>query len=154
MDIVELLTQDAVVLRGGVSSKRQALHALADAAAVVFGLPADRVMESLLEREALGSTGLGGGVAVPHARIEGLSRVCGVFMRLDAPVAYDAVDDRPVDLFFALFAPPRDGAEHLRALAAVSRFLRSGERREQLRAAQSADEVLALFVSGASAHAA
>ena len=111
-------------------------------------------MEALLEREALGSTGLGSGVAVPHARIEGLDRVLAVFVRLDTPVAFGAVDDRPVDLLFALFAPPRDGAEHLRALAAVSRALRSPELREHLRKARTPDAIHALFVRNATAAAA
>ena len=117
MDIGDLLAQDGIVLRSGASSKRQALHVVAEAAANAMGMDADRVMDALLEREALSSTGLGSGVAVPHARIEGLTKVRAVFVRLETPVAYGAVDDRPVDLLFARFAPPRDGAEHLRALA-------------------------------------
>lgn len=146
MDIGELLADGGVVLRSGASSKRQALHTVAEAASHTLGLPESRIMEALLEREALGSTGLGSGVAVPHARLDGLSRVTAVFVRLDTPVAYGAVDDRPVDLLFALFAPPCDGAEHLRALAAVSRSLRSPEMREQLRQARTVDAVRALFV--------
>lgn len=146
MDIGDLLADGGVVLRSGASSKRQALHTVAEAAAQVLGMPDSRVMEALLEREALGSTGLGAGVAVPHARLEGVERVTAVFVRLDTPVAFGAVDDRPVDLLFALFAPPRDGAEHLRALAAVSRALRSPEMREQLRQARTTDAIRALFV--------
>jgi len=146
MDIGDLLAEGGVVLRSGASSKRQALHVVAEAAAPVLGLPEGKLLEALLEREALGSTGLGAGVAVPHARLEGVERVTAVFVRLDTPVAYGAVDDRPVDLLFALFAPPRDGAEHLRALAAVSRALRSSEMREQLRQARTADAIHALFV--------
>ena len=146
MAIGDLLAPQGVVLRGGASSKRQALHAVAEAAAQALGLDEGRVFDALLEREALGSTGLGSGVAVPHARLSGIERVTGVFVRLDTPVAYDAVDDRPVDLMFALFAPPKDGAEHLRALAAVSRALRSSELREQLRQARTTDAVRALFV--------
>lgn len=146
MDIGELLADGGVVLRGGASSKRQALHTVAEAAAQVLGMPESRVMEALLEREALGSTGLGSGVAVPHARLEGVDRVTAVFVRLETPVAYGAVDDRPVDLLFALFAPPRDGADHLRALAAVSRALRSPGMREQLRQARTTDAIRALFV--------
>ncbi|GAA0650540.1 PTS sugar transporter subunit IIA [Brevundimonas lenta] len=146
MDIGDLLADGGVVLRSGASSKRQALHVVADAAAEALGMPANRVLEALLEREALGSTGLGAGVAVPHARLEGIARVTAVFVRLDTPVAYGAVDDRPVDLLFALFAPPRDGADHLRALAAVSRALRSSEMREQLRQAHTPDAIHALFV--------
>ncbi|KQY80526.1 PTS sugar transporter subunit IIA [Brevundimonas sp. Root1423] len=146
MDIGDLLADGGVVLRSGASSKRQALHTVAEAAAQVLGMPENRVMEALLEREALGSTGLGSGVAVPHARLEGVEHVMAVFVRLDTPVAYGAVDDRPVDLLFALFAPPRDGAEHLRALAAVSRALRSPGMREQLRQARTVDAIRALFV--------
>ena len=146
MDIADLLLADGVVLRSGASSKRQALHTLADHAATALGLDENRILEALLEREALGSTGLGYGVAVPHARIEGLDRIVAVFVRLETPVAYEAVDDRPVDLILALFAPPGDGAEHLRALAAASRALRSSEMRQQLRQAHTADAIRALFV--------
>ncbi len=153
MDIGDLLADDGVVLRGA-SSKRQALHLVADVAAEALGLTTERVLEALLEREALGSTGLGSGVAVPHARVPGLNRVTGVFVRLDAPVAYGSVDDQPVDLMFALFAPPAAGAEHLRALAAVSRALRSPEMRERLRQAHTADAIRALFVRDAAPAAA
>ncbi len=154
MDIGDLLVRDGVVLKGGASSKRQALHAVASAAAQAIGLDEARIFEALMERETLGSTGLGSGVAVPHARLDGIDRVRAVFVRLDTPVAYDAVDDRPVDLLFALFAPPRDGAEHLRALAAVSRALRSPELREQLRQARTVDAIHALFVRSETATAA
>ena len=154
MDIGELLVRDGIVLKSGASSKRQALHVLASAAAQAMGLDEIRVFDALMEREALGSTGLGSGVAVPHARLAGLDRVKAVFVRLDTPVAYDSVDDRPVDLMFALFAPPRDGAEHLRALAAVSRALRSPELRENLRQARTIDAVHALFMRNEAATAA
>ena len=146
MDIGELLADGGVVLRSGASSKRQALHTVAEVAAQSLGMPENRILEALLEREALGSTGLGSGVAVPHARLEGIERVTAVFVRLDTPVVYGALDDRPVDLLLALFAPPRDGADHLRALAAVSRALRSPVMREQLRQARTPDAIRALFV--------
>lgn len=154
MDIGELLTADGIVLRGGASSKRQALHIVADAAAHILSMDEGRVMDALLEREALGSTGLGSGVAVPHARIEGMSRVCAVFVRLDTPIAWGSLDDRPVDMLFGLFAPPSDGADHLRALAAVSRAMRDPELREQLRQARTVDAVRALFVREKAATAA
>ena len=154
MDIGDLLAEDGIVLRSGASSKRQALHLVAETAANAMGLDTGRVMDALMEREALGSTGLGSGVAVPHARIEGLQRIFGVFVRLDTPVAYGSVDDRPVDLLFALFAPPRDGAEHLRALAAVSRAVRSPELRESLRQVRTIDAAKALFVIDRAATAA
>ena len=154
MDLSDLLASEAISLRGGASSKRHALSLTAEAAAQALGLNEVRAFEALLEREALGSTGLGGGVAVPHARIEGMSSVRGLFLRLETPVAFDAVDDRPVDLIFALFAPPKAGAEHLRALAAVSRSLRSPELREKLRQARTIDAVRALFVRDEAATAA
>jgi PTS system nitrogen regulatory IIA component len=154
MDIGELLTRDGIVLRSGASSKRQALHVAAEAAARVLGRDGNAIFTALMEREALGSTGLGGGVAVPHARLTGLDKVCAVFVRLDQPVAYGAVDDRPIDLMFALFASPDAGAEHLRALAAVSRALRSPELRERLRQAHTPDAIHALFVRDTAATAA
>jgi PTS system nitrogen regulatory IIA component len=154
MDIGELLVRDGVVLKTGASSKRQALHSVATAASHAIGLEESKVFDALMERETLGSTGLGAGVAVPHARLDGIDRVQAVFVRLDTPVPYDAVDDRPVDLIFALFAPPRDGADHLRALAAVSRALRSAKMREQLRQARTVDAIHALFVRNETATAA
>lgn len=141
-----MLTREGIVLRGGASSKRQALHIAAEAAAQMLSRDVQQVFSALMEREALGSTGLGGGVAVPHARLPGLDRVCAVFVRLDQPVAFEALDDRPVDLLFALFASPDAGAEHLRALAAVSRALRGAELRERLRQARTPDAIHALFV--------
>lgn len=149
MDIADLLSSGGIVLRGGVSSKRQALHTVAEAASIALGINEGQTLDALLEREALGSTGLGSGVAVPHARIKGLDRVCAVFVRLETPVAYESLDDRPVDLLFALFAPLNAGAEHLRALAAVSRAMRSPQLREQLRQARTVDAVRALFVKDA-----
>ncbi len=154
MDIADLLSSDGIVLRGGASSKRQAMQTVAEVAASALGLDESVALEALLEREALGSTGLGAGVAVPHARVPGLERVSAVFVRLDTPVAYESLDDRPVDLLFALFAPINAGAEHLRALAAVSRAMRSPELREQLRQARTVDAVNALFVKDVSASAA
>ena len=146
MHIGDLLVGDAILVRQGASSKRQALHMVAEAASVLLGISETRIFDALMEREALGSTGLGSGVAVPHARLAGLERVQAVFVKLETPVSYDAVDDRPVDLLFALFAPPTDGAEHLRALAAVSRALRSPDLRQRLRQANSIDSISALFV--------
>ena len=106
MDIGDLLAPKGVVLRGGASSKRQALHALSEAASHALGVDEAKVFDALMEREALGSTGLGSGVAVPHARLAQIDKVTAVFVRLDTPVAFGAVDDRPVDLIFGLFAPP------------------------------------------------
>ena len=146
MDISDLLAANGVVLRGGASSKRQALHAVAEAASHVLNIDDARIFEALMEREALGSTGLGSGVAVPHARLPGLDRMRGVFVRLDQPVEFESVDEQPVDLIFALFAPPNASSEHLRALARVSRMLRQGDLREHLRNARTPDAIHALLV--------
>ncbi|HEX7885648.1 MAG TPA: PTS IIA-like nitrogen regulatory protein PtsN [Phenylobacterium sp.] len=151
MNIGELLDRAAISTRMGAPNKKKALAAIAEIAARNFGLEPAGVLEALVEREAAGSTGVGHGVAVPHARLDGLERMRGVFMRLEQPVDFEAVDDQPVDLMFALFAPKNAGAEHLRALARVSRLLRHGELREQLRKARSADAVHALLVQDLSA---
>ncbi|ACG76595.1 PTS system, nitrogen regulatory IIA component ptsN [Phenylobacterium zucineum HLK1] len=149
MHIGDLLDRTAISLRVSASSKRQVLAVVAEIAARKLGLEAGAVLDALLEREAAGSTGVGYGVAAPHARLEGLDRMRGVFVRLEQPVDFDAVDDQPVDLVFALFAPKDAGADHLRALARVSRLLRQAEAREQLRQARTADAVYALLVQDA-----
>jgi len=154
MNIGDLLDRGAVAPRVSAASKRQVLSVIAEIAARAFGLKTSEVFDALVEREAAGSTGVGQGVAVPHARIAGLTRLRAVFVRLEQPVEFEAVDDRPVDLLFALFAPPDSGGEHLRALARVSRLLRQGEIREQLRKARSADAIHAILVQEARSSAA
>jgi len=146
MQIGDFLDRGAIALRVSAANKRQALALIADIAARNFGLDSGVILDALTEREQAGSTGVGHGVAVPHARLEGLSRMRGIFVRLDQPVAFGAVDDQPVDLFFALFAHPDADSEHLRTLARVSRLLRHTGLREQLRKAQNADAVHALLV--------
>ena len=154
MNIGDLLDRAAIAPLVAAPGKRQALSTVAEIAARSFRLKAADVLDALLEREAVASTGVGYGVAVPHARLAGLSRMRAVFVRLDQPVAFNAVDDRPVDLIFALFAPPEANGEHLRALARVSRLLRQGEIREQLRQARSADAIRAILVQEAKSTAA
>ena len=155
MQIGDLLDRNAIALRISAGSKRQALAVVAEIAARNFALDAGDVLDALTARELAGSTGLGHGVAAPHARLDGLTRMRGVFVRLDQPVEFQSVDDQPVDLIFALFAPKADtGVEHLRALARVSRLLRQSELREQLRQARTADAIHALLVQDASARGA
>ena len=154
MDIGSLLSRSGVAARVTASSKRQALATAAEIGARTCGLHADEVLNALMAREQAGSTGVGGGVALPHAHLPGLKRMAAVFLRLDEPIACDAVDDRPVDLVFALFAPEDAGAEHLQALAKVSRLLRQNDLREQLRKAQTADALYALLVRDAQPSAA
>ncbi len=149
MNIGDLLDRGAVAPRASAAGKRQALCVVAETAARVFGLKTADVLDAVLEREAMGSTGVGYGVALPHARLKGLDRMRGVFVRLEQPVEFEAVDDRPVDLIFALFAPPDAGAEHLRALARVARLLRQADLREHLRQAHGADAIHALLAQEA-----
>jgi PTS system nitrogen regulatory IIA component len=151
MQIGDILDRNAIALRVSAANKRQALALIAEIAARNLGLDAPEILDALAEREQAGSTGVGHGVAAPHARLEGLERMRGVFVRLDQPVEFEAVDEQPVDLIFALFAPQDVGAEHLRALARVSRLLRQGELREQLRQARTADAIHALLVQDAGA---
>ena len=154
MNLGTLLDLRAISPRVGGSSKRQVLSVIADIAARNFGLPQEQVLDALLEREAAGSTGVGHGVAVPHARVDGVDRMRAVFVRLEQPVAFEAVDDQPVDLLLALFAPKGSSSEHLRALARVSRLLRQPEIREQLRQAKTAEAIHLLLVQEAQPSAA
>jgi PTS system nitrogen regulatory IIA component len=147
MQIGALLDRQAISLRAHAANKRQVLAVIAEIAARNLGLDAGDVLDALTEREQAGSTGLGHGVAVPHARLEGLTRMRGVFVRLDHAVEFESVDDQPVDLIFALFAPKESaGVDHLRALARVSRILRQPDMRQQLRQARTADALHALLV--------
>ena len=154
MDIGDWLDREAIAYRSGAANKRQALSAVADVGARCFGLDAGDILEALCDREAVGSTGVGHGVALPHAPLPGLVRMRAVFVRLETPVEFGAVDDQPVDLLFALFAPPEAGSEHLRALARVSRLLRRPEVRQRLRQAHSADAIYALLAQEAETSAA
>ena len=154
MDIGDLLARDAIAARVSVTTKRQALATAAELAARRLKLKSAVILDALLEREAAGSTGVGQGVAAPPARLEGLDRMVGVFLRLETPIPFDAVDDRPVDLVFVLLAPKDPGVEHLRALARISRTLRQAELREQLRHARSTDAIYALLAQQAKSNAA
>lgn len=133
MELSDILKPEAVRYVGKPASKKRFLQDLSAKAAAVYGIDADLAFEALRERENLGPTGVGEGVALPHARIEGLDSVVGVFMRLEKPMEYESVDRQPVDLVFALFAPVNSGVDHLKALACVSRMLRDGATRSKLR---------------------
>jgi len=124
MQLTDLLRSNAVKVVNNVTSKKRLFHDLGDLAEQTFGVPSGTVAEALLERESLGPTGVGQGIALPHARLESISSVCGLFVRLERPLDFDAVDRQPVDLVFALLAPATAGVEHLKALALVSRTMR------------------------------
>ena len=145
MTIGAMLDSGSISPRVTATSKRQALAVVSEIAGRSFGVKASKVLDALLEREAVAPTGVGKGIAVPHAQVEGLERMRAVFVRLEKPVDFDAVDDKPVDLIFAILAPPGSGSEHLRALARVSRIMRRADLRDQLRVARNADASHALL---------
>ncbi len=145
MDFSELLKPEAVKVVSAVSSKKRLMHDVADLADAAAGIPAANAVEALLEREALGPTGVGKGVALPHARLNGLTHVQGVFIMLETPVDFDSVDRQPVDLVFGLFAPQGAGVEHLKALALVSRTLRDASICAKLRANPDAGKLHAIL---------
>lgn len=137
---------DAVLACVKASGKKALLAELAGRAAALYKLDERRLFDRLLERERLGSTGIGGGIAIPHGRMAGLEKPVGLFARLGHPVDFDAIDERPVDTVFLLLAPEGAGADHLKALARVSRLLRDRNLVEKLRATESADALYALLV--------
>jgi PTS system nitrogen regulatory IIA component len=146
MHLADFLDCDAIktALPGG--NKRSLMKQLADLAAQRLGIDAGAVLAGLNEREQLGSTGFGQGVAIPHAKIDGLGRIYSLFARLSEPVDYKAIDGRPVDLIFLLLSPPDAGAEHLKALASISRVTRDAATLERLRGARSRDALAALLM--------
>lgn len=144
-DLSDLLAPEAVVSALAIGNKKSLFQQLGAIAGKVYGLDAKTVTDCLAAREKLGSTGFGGGIAIPHAKLEGLRHVTGVFARLPQPVDFAAVDDLPVDLVFMLLSPAGAGAEHLKALARVSRTLRDRAFAAKLRGAGSPDALYALL---------
>jgi nitrogen PTS system EIIA component len=134
MDLSDLLLPDGVIPSLKASSKKQALQELANKAAALTGLEARKIFDTLMQRETLGSTGVGRGIAIPHGRIPALRRIVSVFARLEDPIDFESMDGEPVDLIFLLLAPEHAGADHLKALARVSRLLREPASIERLRA--------------------
>jgi PTS system nitrogen regulatory IIA component len=158
MNISDVLAPDAVIAALKANGKKQLLQELAARAAQLTGIPERKIFESLNERERLGSTGVGQGIAIPHSRVADVKGIVGVFARLESPIDYNAVDKQPVDLVFMLLAPEGAGADHLKALARVSRLLRNQQACEKLRAATKPEAIYAILtepmVSGASSRAA
>ncbi|UYN95112.1 MAG: PTS sugar transporter subunit IIA [Enhydrobacter sp.] len=147
MEIADLLPgPDAVLASVKASGKKALLAELASRAATTYKLDERRLFDRLLERERLGSTGIGGGIAIPHGRMASLAAPRGLFARLCNPVDFDSIDERPVDTVFLLVAPEGAGADHLKALARVSRLLRDHNLVDKLRATDNADALYALLV--------
>ncbi|MEE8145084.1 MAG: PTS IIA-like nitrogen regulatory protein PtsN [Kiloniellales bacterium] len=154
MEIADLITPQGVVAKLRVTSKKQALQDLARRAADITGQPERAIFEVLIERERLGTTGVGNGIAIPHGKLAGLERLYGLFARLETPIDFDAIDEQPVDLICLLLAPESAGADHLKALARVSRLLRDRSVCEKLRGSDNTDAIYALLSESATSHAA
>jgi PTS system nitrogen regulatory IIA component len=154
MEIADLVTPASVIANLRATSKRQALQELARRAAALTGRHERAVFEVLLERERLNTTGIGNGTALPHGRLPDLPRLYGLFARLDRPVDFEAIDNQPVDLIFMLLAPAAAGADHLKALARISRLLRDKAMCDKLRGTDRGDALYALLSDRAASHAA
>lgn len=145
MDLGDLIEPDTILPALKATSKKQVLQELAERAAARTGLSERDILETVLQRERLGSTGVGNGIAIPHGKIERLDKLVGVFGRLNRPVDFDALDDQPVDLVFLLLAPEDAGAHHLKALSKVARLLRNAETVAALRASRDAGTIYGLM---------
>ncbi|MFQ5533491.1 MAG: PTS IIA-like nitrogen regulatory protein PtsN [Sphingomonadales bacterium] len=154
MKIEELVSLNAVVADLKAKSKKQALQKLAKRAAEITGVREREIFETILERERLGTTGVGRGIAIPHGKLTELERLYGLFARLDQPVDFESIDEQPVDLIFMLLAPESAGADHLKALAKVSRLLRDQTICDKLRGSDGPDALYALLTETAVTHAA
>ena len=147
MQLGEFLDFDAITSRLSGGNKKSLLQQLANLAAQQLGTSPADILATVTEREALGSTGFGQGVAIPHGKVEGLNRIYCLFARLSEPIDYKAIDGKPVDLVFLLLSPPDAGAEHLKALAAISRVTRHLPTLDQMRGARSRDALAAVLMA-------
>ncbi|WP_454658150.1 PTS IIA-like nitrogen regulatory protein PtsN [Bosea beijingensis] len=149
MTLTDLLSPAAVISPLRANGKKQALQELAQHAATLTGLPDRELFEALLQRERLGSTGIGDGIAIPHGRMPGIDRLVGLFARTEKPIDFDALDGQPVDIIFVLIAPEGAGADHLKALARVARVLRNQSVLEQVRKIRDPAAIYAILAESA-----
>ena len=154
MDLGDLLSPDAIFPALKANSKKQLVQELAEKAAAVTGLPEREIFETLLQRERLGSTGVGRGIAIPHGKLVRLKRLTGLFARLERTVDFEAIDEQPVDLVFVLLAPEGAGADHLKALARIARALREPGLVAKLRATDDATALYAVLTHAQASDAA
>ncbi|WP_102225845.1 PTS sugar transporter subunit IIA [Acidimangrovimonas sediminis] len=154
MDLSSILKPGAVRIVGHLTSKKRLFQEIGDIASQVYGLGAPDAVDALQEREGLGPTGVGNGIALPHARLHGLDHIVGVFLRLEKSLDFGAVDRQPVDLVFALFAPKDSGVDHLKALALVSRTMRDGQVCAKLRANDDPSTLYAVLTEARTSQAA
>jgi PTS system nitrogen regulatory IIA component len=145
MDLSDLIEVKAIMPALKANSKKQLLQLLAERAAAVTGIPEREVFDIILQRERLGSTGVGNGIAIPHGKLSGIGRITGVFARLEAPVEFVSLDDQPVDLVFLLLAPEGAGADHLKALSRIARVLRDADTVTKIRGTRDAAAIHALL---------
>ena len=149
MEISDLITPGSIFSKLPATSKKQALQELAKRASDIAELNERVIFDALIERERLGTTGVGNGIAIPHGKLAGLDRLHGLFARLDKPIEFDSIDEQPVDLIFLLLAPECAGADHLKALARVSRLLRDRSICEKLRGSEDPNALYALLIETA-----
>ena len=154
MDLSKLLVPASVRVMSQLTSKKRLFQELGEVAAQAYGLTAAIAIDGLQERESLGATGVGNGIALPHARLENLDRITGLFIRLEKPLDYESVDRQPVDLIFALFAPKDSGVDHLKALALVSRTMRDPSVCAKLRANHDPAKIYAILTESRAPQAA
>ena len=154
MDLSDLVKPDAILPSLKASSKKQVLQALAEKAAAITGRQEREIFETLVQREKLGSTGVGGGIAIPHGKLADLDRILGLFARLQKAIDFEAPDEQPVDLVFLLLAPEGAGADHLKALARIARFFRESGVIGKLRASSDRAALYAVLTAGATPDAA
>ena len=154
MSLHDLIDSEAIIASLKAPTKKQALQELSERASAVAGLPAREIFDALLQRERLGSTGVGGGIAIPHGKLPRVARMIGVFARLERPIDYEALDGEPVDLIFLLLAPESAGADHLKALSLVARALRDPSLTARLRATKDASGLFLLLTQDPAHYAA
>ena len=154
MPLSDLITPEAVIATLRASSKKQALQELAERASAVCGLPAREIFDVVLQRERLGSTGVGNGIAIPHGKMARVQGIFGVFARLERPIDFEAQDSAPVDLIFLLNAPESAGADPLKALSRLARSLRDPSFTARLRATRDPDALYLLLTQAQASHAA
>ncbi len=154
MALTDFLSPDAIFSTLRVNGKKQALQEMSERAAHVSGLPAREIFDSLLQRERLGSTGVGDGIAIPHGKLAKCTGIFGIFARLERAIDFEALDGLPVDLIFLLIAPEAAGADHLKALATIARVLRAPNLAAQLRATRDASAIYSLLTQTPASNAA
>jgi PTS system nitrogen regulatory IIA component len=152
--VANLITPNAIIPSLKANSKKQALQELSDRAADLSGLPAREILDALVQRERLGSTGTGDGVAIPHAKLARAKSMFGIFARVPRPIDFEALDGAPVDLIFLLVAPEAAGADHLKALARLARMLRDPLTTAKLRAARDVNALYSVLTEEPASHAA